>query len=121
MIEDDLRLARQITRELKRANHEPARGTTARKGFRMRSGDPPDLVVLDLTLPASTVCRSLPVYAKRMPTARILILTALGGVADRVEVTPERTITWPKPFSMNELMARVEALGRARRPPPVIC
>jgi DNA-binding response OmpR family regulator len=51
VVEDDPRLARQITRELQRNNHEPRACNNGAEGLEMALVDPPDLIVLDLNLP----------------------------------------------------------------------
>jgi DNA-binding response OmpR family regulator len=80
-----------------------------------------DVIVLDRDLPAvhgDRVCRTL---AGGGP--RILMLTAAGGVEDRVDGLELGADDYlPKPFVFAELVARVRAL--ARRAPsaaPVLC
>jgi DNA-binding response OmpR family regulator len=79
-----------------------------------------DVIVLDRDLPAvhgDRVCRTL---AGRGP--RILMLTAAGGVEDRVgglELGADDYLA--KPFAFAELVARVRALSRrAPSAPPVL-
>jgi DNA-binding response OmpR family regulator len=73
-----------------------------------------DVVVLDRDLPlvhGDDVCRTL---AGRVG-ARVLMLTAAGGVDDRVEGLSLGADDYlPKPFAFAELVARVRALGRRR-------
>jgi DNA-binding response OmpR family regulator len=82
-----------------------------------------DVVVLDRDLPAvhgDTVCREL---VGRGAAVRILMLTAAGDLADRVEGLGLGADDYlPKPFAFAELVAWVRALGRrARLPaPPVL-
>jgi DNA-binding response OmpR family regulator len=113
VIEDDARLARQITRELQRAEHEPMACNNGAEGLEAALRDPPDLIVLDLNLPGMDGLSVLANLREAHSTARILILTALDAVADRVKGLKAGADDYlGKPFSMNELMARIEALGR---------
>jgi DNA-binding response OmpR family regulator len=118
VIEDDHRLARQITTELRRSQHEPTVRNDGAEGLQAALLDPPDLVVLDLSLPGLDGLSVLARLREAHSTARILILTALGGVGDRVKGLKAGADDYlAKPFSMNELMARVEALGRRAATP----
>jgi two-component system, OmpR family, response regulator VanR len=82
-----------------------------------------DVVVLDRDLPGvhgDEVCRTL---AGDGAAVRILMLTAAGDLADRVEGLHLGADDYlAKPFAFTELVARVRALGRrARLPaPPVL-
>ena len=79
-----------------------------------------DVIVLDRDLPVvhgDSVCRAV---AGSGP--RILMLTAAGGVADRVDGLELGADDYlPKPFAFAELVARVRALSRrAAAAPPVV-
>ncbi|WP_344610143.1 response regulator transcription factor [Dactylosporangium salmoneum] len=82
-----------------------------------------DVVVLDRDLPdvhGDEVCRTL--VARESPS-RVLMLTASGTVAQRVEGLGLGADDYlPKPFAYAELIARVRAVGRRTRPavPPVL-
>lgn len=113
VIEDDLRLARQVTRELQRANHDASARHDGAEGLQAALENPPDLVVLDINLPRLDGYSVLARLRDAHSTARILILTAEGDVDNRVKGLKAGADDYlAKPFSMNELMARVEALGR---------
>jgi len=121
IIEDDPRLARQITRELQRGNHEATARNDGAEGLEAALLDPPDLIVLDLNLPSMDGLGVLARLREAHSTARILILTALGEVSDRVKGLKAGADDYlPKPFSMNELIARVEALGRRAATPSAV-
>ena len=76
-------------------------------------GTPPDLVVLDLMMPnvdGLSVCRRLRTRRDRTP---ILIVTARTEVSDRVSGLDAGADDYlPKPFALDELLARVRALLR---------
>jgi two-component system response regulator MprA len=78
----------------------------------------PDLVVLDILMPGVDgfdVCRTLRARGDRTP---ILMLTARDSVADRVEGLEAGADDYlPKPFALEELLARVRALLRRSRAP----
>ena len=74
-----------------------------------------DLVILDVVLPGLdgfSVCSAL---RSRGFSSPILMLTALDGVEDRVTGLDRGADDYlAKPFSMDELQARIRALGRRR-------
>jgi DNA-binding response OmpR family regulator len=82
-----------------------------------------DVVVLDRDLPGvhgDQVCRTL--VARESPS-RVLMLTASGTVAERVEGLGLGADDYlPKPFAYAELVARIRAVARRSRPadPPVL-
>jgi DNA-binding response OmpR family regulator len=82
-----------------------------------------DVVVLDRDLPGvpgDEVCRIL---AGRGSPPRILMLTALGSVDDRIDgLTLGADDYLGKPFAFGELVARIRALARRSRDalPPVL-
>jgi DNA-binding response OmpR family regulator len=82
-----------------------------------------DVVVLDRDLPVvhgDDVCRTL---VAREVLTRVLMLTASGTVAERVEGLGLGADDYlPKPFAYAELVARIRAVGRRARPatPPVL-
>src|SRR3954463_12626797 len=78
-----------------------------------------DVVVLDRDLPGThgdEVCRQL---IERGGRARILMLTALGQVRERVTGLRLGADDYlGKPFDFDELVARLDALGRRSQPAP---
>jgi len=76
-----------------------------------------DVVVLDRDLPGvhgDDVCRAL---VEREAATRVLMLTASGTVAQRVEGLGLGADDYlPKPFAYAELVARIRAVARRTRP-----
>ena len=113
VVEDEVCLAQHICSALTEAGHEltivhdgeTALGEAEEKHY--------DLIVLDVMLPGMDgfeVLRRL--RAAKMDT-RVLILTARGEVSDRVTGLRLGADDYlAKPFAMQELVARVSALGR---------
>lgn len=121
IIEDDPRLARQVSRELQRANHEVSARNDGAEGLEAALLDPPDLILLDVNLPSLDGFTVLGRLRAAHSTARILILTARGEVNERVKGLKAGADDYlAKPFAMNELMARVEALGRRAATPTAV-
>jgi DNA-binding response OmpR family regulator len=118
VIEDEPQLARHVTRALARHGHVVNACHDGAEGLQTALAEPPDLVVLDLNLPSLdglTVLARL--HAAGSP-ARVLILTARGDVEHRVKGLNAGADDYlTKPFSLDELVARVEALGRRAATP----
>ncbi|MDB6126478.1 MAG: two component transcriptional regulator, winged helix family [Verrucomicrobia bacterium] len=113
VIEDEPQLARHVTSALTRHGHIAKAVFDGAEGLKTALEELPDLVVLDLNLPSLdglTVLARL--HAAGCPS-RVLILTARGDVEHRVKGLKAGADDYlAKPFSLDELVARVEALGR---------
>ena len=113
VVEDERRLAELIARGLREAGHTVDVRHTGSDGLLTAIGEAYDSVVLDLMLPGLdgiTVCRRLRERGSRVP---VLMLTARGAVPDRVAGLDAGADDYlPKPFSFDELLARLRALHR---------
>jgi DNA-binding response OmpR family regulator len=113
LVEDEVGLARHIFRALTEAAHELTFIHDGETALGEAEAKQYDLIVLDVMLPGIDgfeVLRRL--RAAKMAT-RVLILTARGEVSDRVNGLGLGADDYlAKPFAMQELVARVSALGR---------
>ncbi len=113
VIEDEMQLARHITRALTRTGHDATAAHDGREGLRLALLHVPDLLVLDLNLPGIEGLEVLAQLKEQKSPSRVIILTARGDVASRVKGLKAGADDYlAKPFSMEELLARIEALGR---------
>uniref|UniRef100_Q07Q76 Two component transcriptional regulator, winged helix family n=1 Tax=Rhodopseudomonas palustris (strain BisA53) TaxID=316055 RepID=Q07Q76_RHOP5 len=113
LIEDDSRLARQIAEALQRAGYIVDRSADGEDGWFMGDSAIYDAVILDLGLPVLdglAVLRRWRAAKRSMP---VLILTARGSWREKVMGLREGADDYlTKPFEMEELLARIEALIR---------
>jgi two-component system OmpR family response regulator len=116
LIEDDQETADYVARGLREHGHAVDHAATGRDGLFLAADGGHDVLIVDRMLPGLDglgVVRTLRETGLKAP---ILLLTALGGVGDRVrglEAGGDDYLV--KPFAFAELLARVNAL--ARRPP----
>jgi two-component system OmpR family response regulator len=113
VVEDEPRLAALIARGLREAGHTVEMRHTGPDGLRAALSGDYDSVVLDVMLPGMDgigVCTALREQGSAVP---VLMLTALGAVRDRVVGLDAGADDYlPKPFSFDELLARLRALQR---------
>lgn len=117
LVEDEAHIAEAIQFNLEAEGHEVAWVETGRAALDRLAADPPvDLVILDLMLPeigGFEVARRARAAGNYVP---ILIVTAKDAAQDRVRGIEEGADDYlTKPFSLDELLARVRALLRRRR------
>jgi DNA-binding response OmpR family regulator len=123
VVEDQVELAESVARVLRREGMAVDASYDGRDALERTALVDYDVVVLDRDLPGvhgDEVCRSL---VTRERNTRVLMLTASGTIADRVEGLSLGADDYlPKPFAYAELVARIRALARRSQPtlPPVL-
>ena len=107
VVEDEPNLLAALKYTLEREGYDALSADNGATGLRIARERSPDIVILDVMLPALDgfeICRLL----RRESSVPIIMLTARGGEMDRVvglELGADDYVT--KPFSMRELLARV--------------
>jgi two-component system, OmpR family, response regulator len=116
IVEDDKEAAAYLKRALSEVGHTVDAASTGRSGLMLAAGETYDVIILDRMLPeidGLAILRTIRASGVQTP---VLLLTALGGIDDRVEGLEAGGDDYlVKPFALAELLARVNAL--ARRPP----
>ena len=118
-IEDDAAIRRGIVDALRFAGYDTLEAADGQSGLEMASRREFDLLLLDLVLPKRDGFEILREVRRLRPTLPVIVLTARGDEADRVRGLRDGADDYVvKPFSVKELLARVEAVLRrsAERP-----
>lgn len=113
MVEDEHRIANSLKKGLELERFAVDVAYDGNTGLDMALSEEYDLILLDLMLPGIdgvSVCRAMRREGKHMP---ILMLTARGQTYEKVEGLNSGADDYlTKPFSFEELLARVRALLR---------
>jgi DNA-binding response OmpR family regulator len=113
VIEDDRTVGQHVKRGLEEHHYHADLVDDGLEGLRLASGGRYDLIVLDLRLPSMNGLEMLRTLRDRGTTTPILVLTAQDAVDFKVEALRAGADDYvTKPFAFEELLARVEALGR---------
>ena len=118
LIEDDCQTAEYLQRGLAELGHAVDHATTGLDGLTAALTNDYDAIILDRNLPqldGLSVLQAIRAEGRRTP---ILVLSAMGRVEDRVRGLALGADDYlPKPFSFQELVARLSAMVRRGESP----
>jgi DNA-binding response OmpR family regulator len=118
VIEDEIKLANAIKRALKTQAHAVDVANSGEEGLELALSEDYDLIILDRMLPKLTGIEITHKLRSERVTTPILMLTAKGQLEDKITGLDAGADDYlVKPFSFEELFARMRAL--ARRPTQV--
>ena len=113
VVEDDPSIRRGIVDALRFSGYQPRQAADGHEGLRAALHDSYDLLLLDLILPGPGGLDILAALRTARPTVPVIILTAKGDEADRVAGLKGGADDYVvKPFSIRELLARIDAVMR---------
>ncbi|HTH07614.1 MAG TPA: response regulator transcription factor, partial [Ilumatobacteraceae bacterium] len=117
LADDDRPIREALTRALTLEGYEVVQASDGAQALSSIESTKPDAAILDVMMPnvdGLTVCRVLRAERNRIP---VLMLTARTETADRVAGLDAGADDYlPKPFELEELLARLRALLRRARP-----
>jgi len=117
-VEDDQKIARLLEILFSNHGYEVYVASTGEEGWRMYSMHDPSLVILDLMLPGMDGFEVLEKIRSVDEEVGVIVLTARGEVENRIRGLKKGADDYvPKPFHLDELLARVEAVARRVRKP----
>jgi DNA-binding response OmpR family regulator len=113
IVEDEKKLAGFVRRALREDGHAVDVSHDGSEALTLALNDNYDAIVLDLQLPGTDGLSILRELRRRRKTTGVLILTARDSVKDRVAGLDDGADDYLiKPFSLDELRARVRAIFR---------
>jgi len=121
IVEDDEVIAKAMFAHLAAAGHEPKWVAKGEQGLAELRFQPPDVCVLDLMLPQRDGWSVIENARSEGIGTPIIVVSARGTEHDRIHALDIGADDYMvKPFSMNELVARVQAAARrgVRAPEP---
>jgi len=113
VVEDEHKIANSIKKGLEQEHYAVDVAYTGTDGYDLASSEDYDAIILDLMLPDMNgidICKKLRAQKVHTP---VLVLTAKGQIQDKVEGLDSGADDYlTKPFSFEELLARIRALIR---------
>lgn len=113
LVEDEVKLASHVGRALERHGHVVVIRHDGPSAIETALSQPFHLVILDVNLPGCDGFEVLRRVRQSGLALRVLMLTARAEIGDRVAGLRAGADDYlGKPFALEELLARIEALGR---------
>ncbi len=117
LIEDDREAANYLIKALREAGHVADHAADGESGWHFAVDGGYDVLVVDRMLPRRDGLSIVEGLRQKGDETPVLILSALGQVDDRVKGLRSGGDDYlTKPYAFTELLARIEALARRRRP-----
>jgi len=123
IVDDDPIIVKFVRANLEANQYETVIASDGREALGVAEKEQPDLVLLDIMMPVMDgfeVCKRLREWSQ----VPVIMLTARGEERDKVKCLDMGADDYiPKPFGVNELLARVRAVLRrsqAMNPPPAL-
>jgi two-component system KDP operon response regulator KdpE len=116
VVDDEPQILRALRTTLRGAGYTVDAAATAEEALAAAAANPPEAVILDLVLPdgdGTEVCRELRTWSE----APIVVLSAVGDEQQKIAALDAGADDYvTKPFSVDELLARLRAVLRRARP-----
>ncbi len=116
VVDDEPQILRALQRKLRTAGYAVDTAATAAEALMKAARRPPEAIILDLLLPdgsGTEVCREVRAWS----TVPILVLSAVGEEREKIAALDAGADDYvTKPFSGDELLARVRAQLRRAAP-----
>jgi DNA-binding response OmpR family regulator len=121
VVDDEQRILRFVVRGLRAEGYEVDSADTGADGLHKALRDPYDLVILDLLMPGLDGISVLHRLLAERPRQPVIVLSCLTATATKVRCLEAGAEDYlAKPFSMEELLARVRARLRAAAGQPTV-
>ena len=113
IIEDDPVIAKAVATAVREAGHQCTWVADGESAIRDKTLMSSDIVVIDMMLPKASGLDVLRVARKAGVRTPVIVLTARGAVSDKLEGFEAGADDYlVKPFAIDELLARIEAVHR---------
>ena len=113
LVEDDLKTRDYLPKGLTQKGHTVDAAGDGLEGWELASTRNYDVLLAGRMLPGMDGLQLTKNIRRSAMSLRILVLTAMGGIDDRVEgLTSGADDYLAKPFAFTELIARINALSR---------